>query len=295
MNEAVHHPGTRRSERRLAGRKNAERSIAGALAVGALAVVLALSPAARAQIPDEFTNLKLLDEEITKPELIAVMRSWTLSLGVRCNHCHVGPDNLQGADFASDEKPTKRTARRMFEMIRTINGDHLASLPVHESGAEEQPAREAQSISCYTCHRGQELPPRDLVDLLAEKVRASGPGAAINEYRRLRDEHRDAGRYDFREESLSRLARGFAETGDFESALAILDGAKEFFGDSPSLYFSEGMTRFSQKDLDGARASFEEALARDAEFVPAKRALGQLEAMIEKAPVQEGAAEKEPR
>ena len=78
--------------------------------------------------------------------------------------------------------------------------------------------------------------------------------------------------------------------------MAILDGAKEFFGDSPSLYFSEGMTRFSQKDLEGARASFEEALARNPDFVPAKRALGQLEAMMKvpEDPEDEEPAEKKP-
>lgn len=71
---------------------------------------------AAAQIPDAFENLQLLPKDINKGQLVGTMRGWATALGVRCTHCHVGPDNLVGMDFASDDKPTKRTARKMLEM-----------------------------------------------------------------------------------------------------------------------------------------------------------------------------------
>jgi tetratricopeptide (TPR) repeat protein len=253
--------------------------------VAVLSAVGFATPVA-AQIPDEFTNLKLLDPEIEKPQLIETMRGWTMGLGVRCNHCHVGPDNLQEMDFASDEKATKRTARRMLEMSRAINGELLADLPIVDEGESHQ------VVSCYTCLRGQATPPRNLVDVLADVARESGPDAAIDEYRSLREEHEIAGRYDFREETLSLLSRRYAGAKDFDGALAVLDGAKEFFGDSPSVYSNEGMVKFGAQDPEGARESFEAALALDPEFEPVKRALAQLEAMMERAAAEGGDPEE---
>ena len=111
-----------------------------------------------AQVPDEFTNLRLLDPDIEKERLVDTMRDWAIGLDVRCNHCHVGPANLEGMDFASDDKPEKRTARKMLEMSRVINRELLKDLPVAED-------RRSMIVSCYTCHRGapkpKNVPPRD--------------------------------------------------------------------------------------------------------------------------------------
>ena len=99
---------------------------AAALILGALLV--AGVPATHAQIPDEFTNLKVLPKDISKGELVSVMRGFAGGLGVRCNHCHEGPGNLQGMDFATDDKESKRTARAMMLMVKAINGEYLAKL-----------------------------------------------------------------------------------------------------------------------------------------------------------------------
>jgi tetratricopeptide (TPR) repeat protein len=235
-------------------------------------VLVAASPI-RAQIPDDFTNLKLLDPEIEKPELVATMREWALGLGVRCNHCHVGPDNLQGMDFASDDKATKRTARRMLEMSRRLNGEFLADLPIDEDGAP------SQAVSCYTCHRGLSRPPRHLVSILEEVTRDSGPAAAIDEYRNLRAEHEISGRYDFEETSLTRLAQQLARAGDIDAAIALLQGAEEFFGNSPSLFANQGMLEWGRRNFEGARERYEKALAVDPEFAPARQALEKLDSM----------------
>ena len=56
-----------------------------------------------------------------------------------CNFCHA--DN----NFASDEKPTKNTAREMLRMVRHINADWKE----HVGGA---------GVTCWSCHRGQPVP-----------------------------------------------------------------------------------------------------------------------------------------
>lgn len=125
-----------------------------ALFLSSIFGLFSLALAVSAQIPDQFTNLKLLDREITKDRLVGTMRDWAQGIGQRCNYCHVGPDNLEGMDFASDEKPTKRTARKMLEMARVINRELLADLPTAEG-------RRHMVVSCYVCHLGNKRPPRN--------------------------------------------------------------------------------------------------------------------------------------
>jgi Photosynthetic reaction centre cytochrome C subunit len=77
-------------------------------------------------------NLKVL-----KPEDVrAAMGMARVGLGVQCTECHA-------ADFSSDEKPMKVTARMMFAMTQEIN----AKFPDGKA-----------HVTCYTCHRGQKEP-----------------------------------------------------------------------------------------------------------------------------------------
>jgi hypothetical protein len=68
-------------------------------------------------IPDKFTNLQVLPRTISKPELVAIMKSFCKTMKVRCSHCHVANDDLSQADFPADDKPTKNDAR---ELLRSI-------------------------------------------------------------------------------------------------------------------------------------------------------------------------------
>ena len=72
-----------------------------------LAALLLMTAPLCAQVPDEFTNLKVLDKDIGKQDLIGIMKGWAGGLGVRCNHCHVGPDNLQGLSLIHISEPTR--------------------------------------------------------------------------------------------------------------------------------------------------------------------------------------------
>jgi hypothetical protein len=101
----------------------------------------------------EFHNLRVLPPNITHDELIATMRGFARSLGVKCNHCHMAnpPGSKEEFNFSSDAKPEKTVARTMIRMTRRINADFISRVNEH-----------GQTVTCMTCHRGQtvpELPP----------------------------------------------------------------------------------------------------------------------------------------
>jgi photosynthetic reaction center cytochrome c subunit len=66
------------------------------------------------------------------------MSAW-VSPEQSCLYCH-----LEG-DFASDAKYTKVVARRMLQMVKSINQDWQSHVG-------------ATGVTCYTCHRGRPLP-----------------------------------------------------------------------------------------------------------------------------------------
>lgn len=77
-------------------------------------------------------NVKILNPA----EVRGIMQQMNPALGFQCNECHT-------ADFASDEKPMKTTAREMFRMTADIN----ARFPEGKA-----------HVTCFTCHRGKSEP-----------------------------------------------------------------------------------------------------------------------------------------
>ncbi len=114
---------------------------------------LGLSGTAAAQLPDKFTNLKVLPADISKAELVETMKGFTRALGVRCTACHVGEEGkpLTTYDFPSDERRMKQNARIMLLMVREINQKSIARVQLE---GEAKPV----TVTCYTCHRGQKQP-----------------------------------------------------------------------------------------------------------------------------------------
>jgi hypothetical protein len=113
---------------------------------------------------DHFTNLKILPKNISGKELHDIMKGFSISLGVRCNFCHVA-EQVEGQehpkfDFDSDNKPEKTTARNMMHMVQAINNDYLAKM----IGGDHQ----LEQIECVTCHMGRKTPIIS-VDSLAKK------------------------------------------------------------------------------------------------------------------------------
>ncbi len=65
----------------------------------------------------------------------------TDDLGLDCADCHPGAGSDK-ADFVIDT-PQKKTARKMIEMLGTINKTNFAGV---------------QMVTCWTCHHGRETP-----------------------------------------------------------------------------------------------------------------------------------------
>jgi hypothetical protein len=84
-------------------------------------------------------NLQVLPKDMPRPEITALMRTFTQALGVQCTHCHVGTPQ----ERFKDDKPEKATARKMLKMVMAINADPIGVKP-----------GEPNKVTCYTCHRG---------------------------------------------------------------------------------------------------------------------------------------------
>ena len=134
--------------------------IAGAVWIAGAALVAQQAPAAgagrqggAAQGP---MQLKVLPDTWSRQQVGALMQTFNTSLGVQCSHCHAedpdAPAPLPGQNprlaHALDTKPEKEVARAMIKMTMDLNT------------ASRQPGEDVtvEKISCFTCHRGSEVP-----------------------------------------------------------------------------------------------------------------------------------------
>ncbi|MCQ0989642.1 photosynthetic reaction center cytochrome PufC [Jiella marina] len=83
---------------------------------------------------------ELTDAEFTR--LMLAITEW-VSPEQGCEYCH---DLTSEEGFASDDVYTKVVARNMLQMVRHIN----TNWPEHVAPS---------GVTCYTCHRGQNVPP----------------------------------------------------------------------------------------------------------------------------------------
>ena len=73
-------------------------------------------------LPDKYTNLMVLPKDISKPDLLNVMKLMTVTAPTgRCSYCHAVSDDLTEGNLALDEKPTKLKARKMIGAILAID------------------------------------------------------------------------------------------------------------------------------------------------------------------------------
>lgn len=84
--------------------------------------------AAKPVIPDKFINLQVLPKNIEKSELMGIMKGFCMTFKVRCSHCHVATDDLSSADFPSDEKATKQSARELLRNLTEIQQKYASNL-----------------------------------------------------------------------------------------------------------------------------------------------------------------------
>lgn len=225
-----------------------------------------------AQIPDEFTNLKVLPKDISKQALIGMMRGFAGALGVRCNHCHVGPENLQGMDFAVDDKNAKKVAREMMQLVDAINGKYLAGI---DTGRDER-----VEVQCLTCHGGLSVP-RSIQDVVARRIDGDGLEAGLKLYREAREEHYGDAAYDFSSGPLNELAEHLGQSGKLDEALAIAQMNVEFHpADSYSRMMLGGI-HAARGEKPKAIAAFKKAVEIEPNNTWARRQLAALESETE--------------
>ncbi len=79
---------------------------------------------------------------LTPSDFLGAMGVMTAALGYDCSNCHPGA-GTDAMDWVTDTNSKKRTARKMVEMVATINKQNFAG---------------AQMVTCWTCHHGLDLP-----------------------------------------------------------------------------------------------------------------------------------------
>src|SRR6058998_508128 len=102
----------------------------------------ASAAAQRPQMSEEvFKNVQVM-KGIPVDEFMNTMGVFSAALGMSCEDCHASNDS-KWENYALDTSPRKRMARRMVQMVATINKDNFGG---------------RQMITCWTCHRGSSKP-----------------------------------------------------------------------------------------------------------------------------------------
>lgn len=228
-----------------------------------------LATAAAAQIPDKYSNLKVLPQDIGKRELVSTMKSFATGLGLRCTDCHEQktPGDFSSIDWASDKLPKKDVARGMMKMVQEINGNLLpAATGEHDF-----------QIRCVTCHRGV-THPRTLDEELLKVIASDGVAAGESRYRELRETYYGSGSYDFTPMSLATVAETLAqESADLAGARRMIQLNLEMNPDHADSYVMLAQIDLSAGDREAARANLDKALAIAPDNGHARRLLQQFE------------------
>lgn len=243
-------------------------SLAGALSAASLVAVLAVPPAA-GQIPEEFTNLQVLPEDVSRGQLIGTMRSFSIGLGLRCNNCHVGEPGqpLSEYDFAADDKPLKEKARAMIRMVQAINGEYLANLPNRRG--------EGIEVTCATCHGGVRRP-EAIAAIVVKVAQEDGVHEAADRYRDLRERYYGSRAYDFGERPLIDAAERLVQGGDAAGAVSVLELNLEFHPESWQSMTAAGQVLDRSGDPQGAASWYRRSLEIQPRQPPVQRRLEEI-------------------
>jgi hypothetical protein len=125
------------------------RTILTAATLTAVWLASALAAGQAGQAPTEpkppmaeevFKNVRVL-KGMSVDEFMGAMGVFSAALGMSCEDCHLASDT-KWENYALDASPRKVMARRMVQMMATIN----------------QGFGGRQLVTCYTCHRGADKP-----------------------------------------------------------------------------------------------------------------------------------------
>ena len=242
----------------------------------AIATLVVTSPLAAQQPPQ---NLQVLPKDIPRPELTAIMRGFTQSLGVRCEHCHAvrdgvtpvagQPIQVNQLNLPSDANPRKNKARFMMRMTDSLNRVVLASMP----DRRDPPV----AVTCMTCHR-QNAVPTTIETVIADVYAKSGIDSAVARYRALRGSDLVSGKYNFGEGPVSELARRLGEQGKHADAIKLLEMNQEFFPNSVNIDVQVAELQAASGNRDAAIARLRAVLVKNPNHQGAQNALRRLEA-----------------
>jgi hypothetical protein len=238
-------------------------------------VVVAAAPSLAAQIPQRFENLQVLPRDIPRDTLVAIMRGFTASLGVRCTYCHIEREGAGGGggggggglnlNFASDSLANKRKARWMLHMTDSLN-TRLASLPARDNPPTD--------VNCMTCHRGMSKP-TTIQQVILATLQRQGVDSAIARYRMLRNEMA-SGRFDFREQPVTDVAENLSAEGRHDDAIRLLQMLQEFYPNSVNIDLQLAETYIAKGDRDAGIARLRAVLAKNPNDRRAQQRLQQL-------------------
>jgi len=100
------------------------------------------APPERQPVAEEvFKNIRVL-RGLPVDEFMGTMGVFSAALGMSCEDCHSASDTTW-ENYALDTSPRKVTARRMVQMMASINQTSFGG---------------RQVVTCYTCHRGSGRP-----------------------------------------------------------------------------------------------------------------------------------------
>lgn len=239
---------------------------------GVALLVSAAAPSLDAQIPQRFENLQVLPRDIPRDTLVAIMRGFTASLGVRCTYCHIEREGAVGGgggglnlNFPSDSLANKRKARWMLHMTDSIN-TRLVSLPSRDTPPT--------NVNCMTCHRGMSKP-TTIQQVILSALQRQGVDSAIARYRMLRNEMA-SGRFDFREQPVTDVAENLSAEGRHDDAIKLLQMLQEFYPNSVNIDLQLAETYIAKGDRDAGIARLRAVLARNPNDRRAQQRLQQL-------------------
>jgi len=139
------------------------RTILGATATATVCLLCVASASGQAgseQKPqmaeDVFKNVQVL-KGISVPEFMGTMGFFSASLSLNCTDCHISESSGDWGRYA-DDTPLKRTARRMMEMVNTLNKGSFGG---------------RRAVTCYSCHRGTTRP--KVIPSLADQYSSPPP------------------------------------------------------------------------------------------------------------------------
>lgn len=226
-----------------------------------------------AQGQEALQNLQYYPEAITRPELVNEMRGISLSLGVRCQFCHVGSVDgvsFEGVDFASDESPNKVAAREMLRLVDRINRTVQNDLP--DQGVRTE-------VTCKTCHRGASRP-QLLWQRLREALETGGPSSLPEAYAQAR-QALEGGRYDFGTWELNLWAESLAAEDRPADAAAVLELNLEHHEGDPGILGILAPVYERLDRRDDAIAAYEAILAVQPQNARARDRLDALRGRLE--------------